>query len=266
MDIRGEFEVFPKLPAELRLKIWKEAMPGPRVMEVCYTADRESFQGERIDYENHGGMTAQYADHMQNDANYKFGTHCPPPTLLAVCQESRAETLTVYSARLETAGKKSNVMFHPINDTISFHFYWKGDDEDAKRLTSRSFSERSRNSIQHMAFDSLNWFSSLSDDPIGLADFPALTDVTFVGHHEDCCEGSPDCWVNVMFIDCPPYVSSNANWPKQSIKMADKFKIRHPDHTALQFFLKTPVCDGVPCCFQAWEFVEESKSRSELDG
>ena len=31
-----EFTVFPKFPPELRLKVWKHALPGPRVVEIEY--------------------------------------------------------------------------------------------------------------------------------------------------------------------------------------------------------------------------------------
>jgi hypothetical protein len=33
-----EFTLFPKLPIELRLKIWKAALPGPRVIEFSHTS------------------------------------------------------------------------------------------------------------------------------------------------------------------------------------------------------------------------------------
>ncbi|KAF8860144.1 hypothetical protein BDZ45DRAFT_741750 [Acephala macrosclerotiorum] len=32
-----EFTLFPKLPIELRLKIWNEALPGPRVVEILWS-------------------------------------------------------------------------------------------------------------------------------------------------------------------------------------------------------------------------------------
>jgi hypothetical protein len=36
-----EFTLFPEFPPELRLKVWKEALPGPRIVEIewCYDAD-----------------------------------------------------------------------------------------------------------------------------------------------------------------------------------------------------------------------------------
>jgi hypothetical protein len=34
-DTEQKFTLFPKLPTELRLKIWKHALPGPRVVPLC---------------------------------------------------------------------------------------------------------------------------------------------------------------------------------------------------------------------------------------
>jgi hypothetical protein len=34
-DIKQEFTLLPKLPPELRVKTWKHALPGPRVISLC---------------------------------------------------------------------------------------------------------------------------------------------------------------------------------------------------------------------------------------
>jgi hypothetical protein len=52
------FSLFPKLPAELRFKIWKLALPGPRIVEVYY--DR--------------------AKHPWDESFIRFNT--PPPSVL----------------------------------------------------------------------------------------------------------------------------------------------------------------------------------------
>ncbi len=63
-----EFKYFPKLPAELRLKIWN-LVPEPRIVEVRFRKDRR-----------------------KND--HKFMAACP--AILHVCQESRIEGLKRY--------------------------------------------------------------------------------------------------------------------------------------------------------------------------
>ena len=73
----AKFDKFPKLPAELRLMIWREALPGPRLVNVIF----------------------EFKD------NYtRFGTrplYCksctPHPAMLHVCRESREEALKKYS-------------------------------------------------------------------------------------------------------------------------------------------------------------------------
>jgi hypothetical protein len=37
--VDSNFMLFPKLPTELRLKIWKHALPGPRVVEIEWNPD-----------------------------------------------------------------------------------------------------------------------------------------------------------------------------------------------------------------------------------
>ncbi|KUJ24173.1 uncharacterized protein LY89DRAFT_713079 [Mollisia scopiformis] len=60
-----EFTVFPKLPIELRLEIFGEAMPGPRVIEIMWAND-----------------------HLYTD--------CPIPALLHTCAESRNLALKTF--------------------------------------------------------------------------------------------------------------------------------------------------------------------------
>jgi len=63
-----KFEVFLKLPAELRVKIWKICSP-PRIVEVCWVGDKRKNQHRFV-------------------ADF--------PVILGVCQESRAEGKKIY--------------------------------------------------------------------------------------------------------------------------------------------------------------------------
>jgi hypothetical protein len=63
------FTLFPKLPIELRLKIWEEALPGPRIIEIHHDDNRlYNFEGE--------------------DEVNRIEVKLPPPILHSVCQES----------------------------------------------------------------------------------------------------------------------------------------------------------------------------------
>ena len=68
------FHPFPKLPVELRLKVWKHALPERRVVEIDY--DRWA-----------GWFPRRKAAHE-------------PSALLAACKESREEFLRVYSLQI----------------------------------------------------------------------------------------------------------------------------------------------------------------------
>ncbi|CZR51040.1 uncharacterized protein PAC_00915 [Phialocephala subalpina] len=80
------FTLFPELPSELRLKIWKLANPGPRILGV----------GHRMQYrEGYGRIIPTTMDWRTSD---------PVPTLLHVCHDSRTEALKVYQPSFATFG------------------------------------------------------------------------------------------------------------------------------------------------------------------
>jgi hypothetical protein len=74
---RGAFEVFPNLPIEIRVKIWRAALPGTGlvVLEV-YSTFREDWSSAT--WKRVGKV---------------FCNKIAPPIVLQVCQESRAEIL-----------------------------------------------------------------------------------------------------------------------------------------------------------------------------
>lgn len=68
-----EFKLFGKLPVELRLKIWKEALPEERIAEIKFNKMHES------------------------NKQAKFYSRTPTPALLHACRESRNFSLKFYS-------------------------------------------------------------------------------------------------------------------------------------------------------------------------
>jgi hypothetical protein len=89
------FKKFPKLPLELRLKIWYFAFPEPRVLKNLSVNEYGSWNGE------------------------PFSFHDCPPVSLFVNRESRSETLMRYrdlSVSLETSEK--SVYFSPVHDAV----------------------------------------------------------------------------------------------------------------------------------------------------
>ncbi|KAE8454158.1 hypothetical protein EG329_005083 [Mollisiaceae sp. DMI_Dod_QoI] len=71
-----QFDLFPLLPFELRIKIWGVALTTPRTVSI-------SCKKGHLDTERRITLS--------------FTSHTPPHPLLRVCHESRFETLNTYS-------------------------------------------------------------------------------------------------------------------------------------------------------------------------
>ena len=97
------FTLFPRLPTELRLKIWHLAMPGPRTITLQYKFRRRARLESALPY------TASWTS---KDLN---------PAALQVCHESRYEALEIYEQAFGThacSGRK--VYFDFEQDTLKF--------------------------------------------------------------------------------------------------------------------------------------------------
>jgi 2EXR family len=91
------FTLFPKLATELRLKIWKLALPGPRVVVVEYSKTTKlPFSPARI------------------------------PVILQVNRESRDEALKSYTLALGFDGAAGRIFFDFSKDILVLHGYLLG--------------------------------------------------------------------------------------------------------------------------------------------
>lgn len=96
------FHPFPRLPSEIRLKIWRLTMPGPRVVHVTYKQD----------------SIGHWKDPPPQDGIWGYGRSQPSPLILQISHESRSEGLKKYSLRLDTATRECYVRIEPIQDTL----------------------------------------------------------------------------------------------------------------------------------------------------
>ncbi|KAH8795455.1 hypothetical protein BGZ57DRAFT_947028 [Hyaloscypha finlandica] len=132
-----EFTLFPRLPAELRLRIWAASKPGPRVVEIEF------------------------------DNRLSFETLSPtsPPSLLAVCRDSRNETLKFYRKLLKPSNNGrwfQTIYFDPHTDILYLpegvsrigNFHSVLQDIDPGILVR----------IQHLALDLSSWEENVSED------------------------------------------------------------------------------------------------------
>lgn len=79
-----QFPLFTTLPTELRLNIWREALPGPRIVDVFFDVNIHQAIYSRSKDDNWDGPHILRANQ-------------PPPTIMHACHESRAEALRFYS-------------------------------------------------------------------------------------------------------------------------------------------------------------------------
>jgi hypothetical protein len=91
------FTLFPTLPIELRLKIWRFTLPGPRNV------------GIKIRFKDNG-----FGGWMSRPSTP------PPPTALQICHESRAEALKTYILSFGTTAYPPTIYFNYEIDTLCF--------------------------------------------------------------------------------------------------------------------------------------------------
>ncbi|KAF4630893.1 hypothetical protein G7Y89_g7246 [Cudoniella acicularis] len=127
------FHLFRNLPQEIRLQIWEEALPGPRVVYIePYRAltnicDRVwSNKNIEDDFESQGFFAPE--DPSQKNLMQNFGprSHSTPPALLLVCKESHEVASKFYTQTFTP----STIWFASDRDTVyldaqtSYDIYW----------------------------------------------------------------------------------------------------------------------------------------------
>lgn len=81
------FHPFPRLPLELRLKIWRSSLPGPRLIRISV-----------------------------EDGSFKSNT--PHPLGLQICKESREETLRIYQLSIAVEPSKNHIYINTDHDGL----------------------------------------------------------------------------------------------------------------------------------------------------
>jgi len=117
-ELATAFTIFPKLPVELRLKIWKFALPGRRIVDI--RCDKQSVLFE------------------------KYRSSTPIPSILHVCSESRTLASKVYELAFRTTPSSRSIYFNFSADLLVFnckHFdlfcrvkWFMQDAKNAKRV------------------------------------------------------------------------------------------------------------------------------------
>jgi hypothetical protein len=96
------FTLFPKLPSELRLKIWRLAAPGPRTVPVEYRMKYDTFEGKRV---------STFSGWRSSD---------PVPVILHICHEARDEALKSYQPAFGSYFQQPKIYINFDIDTVLF--------------------------------------------------------------------------------------------------------------------------------------------------
>ncbi|KAH8596937.1 hypothetical protein B0O99DRAFT_671033 [Bisporella sp. PMI_857] len=91
----GDFHLFPKLPAEMRLKIWKFA-PKPRIIQIQFTSRETEKLSET------------------NPPSWRLVADIP--AILQTCHEARKEGLNNYSLIYKDRKLPTSIGVHPSNN------------------------------------------------------------------------------------------------------------------------------------------------------
>lgn len=159
VDIPSEkldaFKHFPKLPPELRTRIWKYALPPGRLVRIFYT---------EINY-----PSGTYSNDDLGQTTFTSNT--PVPALLHACAESRQAASQVYKLRLGTAQSPATIYLDLSVDTLYF-----GSFADKKRIFNartlvNTFAEEDFQDIRHLAVHYNTFWRYFCNNMHGIADF-----------------------------------------------------------------------------------------------
>jgi len=269
------FTCFPDLAVELRLKIWKAALPGPRIIQIACGYQRAE-ELDSVDFES-----------------AKISVNAPPPKILAVSKEARNEALKFYKLRLSTKFFVSPNRIDPSVDIVYIPYR-----DDYLRfydmvLDENVFEDEVLNSLRFLAMDidfaemvmSHVEFYSAGQDHLfldRLAKFKSLETLTIVLHQKDTCN---DMWTwrhkDVDFVDPDMDILTDRGSPAFAEDIQNAFKdapTRHPEWTVPKIVFKSMTRRGCRCCYSAasngleayysdeWETVSEGSENEGLEG
>ncbi|KAB5558023.1 hypothetical protein GE09DRAFT_96662 [Coniochaeta sp. 2T2.1] len=135
----NEFHLFPRLPPEIRIKVWTFSLPPPRIVEVRCGSDSISSNYHHHHNHNHSHTHNPHDPDAGPGASFctttkepLFGSNetswssssclssAPLPVTLSVSRESRFETLRRYRPMFGFAGRPGRVYFNPSVDVLYF--------------------------------------------------------------------------------------------------------------------------------------------------
>ncbi|TVY12843.1 hypothetical protein LARI1_G009002 [Lachnellula arida] len=191
------FTLFPNLPTELQIKIWRRALPGPRIIQFHYLNGTFSFHGAR------------------------------PPLVLHICRTSREVALSVFEPAFTRDGQQVPIYIDLAHDTL----YLAADPEMCKRTAGffPDFKENVRSlAVEISSEEDLEkaivdiWPLSLEKAVVDIysSGLDKLNEIILiVGHEEGVFESK-----NAERVRFKPETRDSFMWWKGSIEKMQHFK------------------------------------------
>jgi hypothetical protein len=240
--------------------IWNEAMPGERILEAYCKQARGN------------------ANNVMHYKPAKIIIKNPPPALLHVNQESRAEALKRYTLRLDTEYSEGLGWIDPSQDVV--YFPWVGSTARNYGLFDGSIKmkEGILSHVYQLAID-LDALGVL-DDPNSenyaaylrtLSEFCNLEDFIIILHRSTCKEGwaLPDSELSLRPPKWDFFSERNRNDEERADKIEATFqKVNDtfgPGYQAPEIYFSSIKRDGSECCFTKEEEEEMSWEESMAD-
>ena len=176
-----EFTLFPKLPKELRIKVWQFAAREPRIVEVCQSQDAQyiTYGTPRDDWDS------------KNSAPFYSPTALP--VILHINVESRTIALEHYSISFPHDSHPAQIYYNPAVDILYFPAWcFRYHIDHFEFVTPPEI----KNTIRRIAIDNLVWFSGWEDGTINnqihIDQFKNLEEMLLVTREPDeagcgCC-------------------------------------------------------------------------------
>lgn len=119
----ADFPQFDKFPAEIRLQIWNDALPGPRVVHLKQeTIVTSNFGLLRVRSDEAVPQPPLPGPYDIEDsfpyASFGFRSSCPAPNILYVCRESCQVVKKLYTRMFTTLGALPTIWFRPSLDIL----------------------------------------------------------------------------------------------------------------------------------------------------
>lgn len=158
------FHLFPKLPPELRTRIWEYALPPGRLVRIFYT---------EIYY-----PSGTYSD--EDLGQTTFTSNTPAPALLHACAESRIVALRVYKLCLGTAQSPAAIYLDLSVDTLYFGRFADKERIFNARTLVNTFAEEDFQNIRHIAVHYDTFWRYFCNNMYGIADFVGIKSLKLV--------------------------------------------------------------------------------------